>query len=177
MLDDNEQNGESEEQSAEIDPQLAELERQLDEIERQSDEDEGQEDESEDEQQGGEGRQKKTIMVVDDSTVGLLAVTHVLGKAFDVRMCNNSKSAFLMLESAMPDLILLDIEMPGMNGFEFMKEFKRKYPDSNIPVIFVTSHKARSAVVMAAKAGARGYVSKPFSKEVLMSKVIDALKG
>jgi CheY-like chemotaxis protein len=82
-----------------------------------------------------------------------------------------------MLETETPDLILLDIEMPGMNGFEFMKEFKRRYPDSSIPVIFVTSHKARSAVVMAAKAGARGYVSKPFSKEVLMSKVIEALKG
>jgi PleD family two-component response regulator len=127
------------------------------------------------EQGGGDG-QRKIIMVVDDSTISLLAVNSVLGKEFDVRLCNGSKPAFLMLERYKPDLILLDVEMPEMDGFGFMKEFKEKYPDSDIPVIFVTSHKTGNTVLMAVKAGAKDYVSKPFSPDTLRSKVIDALK-
>jgi putative two-component system response regulator len=128
------------------------------------------------EQSGGSNGEKKIVMAIDDSTVSLMSVSNVLGKAFDVRLCNGSKSAFLMLQRYTPDLILLDIEMPEMDGFAFMEEFRARYPDSDVPVIFVTSHKAASAVVMAAKAGARGYVSKPFTKDILMSKVLEVLK-
>ncbi|MDR1376554.1 MAG: response regulator [Synergistaceae bacterium] len=126
--------------------------------------------------QGAGDGQKKIIMVVDDSTITLLTVSNVLGKEFDVRLCNGSKSAFLMLRRYKPDLILLDIEMPEMDGFEFMEKFREKYPDDDIPVIFVTSHKSGDAVAMAVKAGAKDYVGKPFSPDILRAKVIGALK-
>jgi putative two-component system response regulator len=120
---------------------------------------------------------KKIIMAVDDSAASLLAISTILGKNFDVRLCNGSKSAFLMLERYKPDLILLDIEMPGMSGFEFIKEFKQKYPDDQIPVIFVSSHKTEDAVISAVKSGAKDYIVKPFTSDILQSKVFEVLNA
>jgi PleD family two-component response regulator len=124
----------------------------------------------------GIGQKKKIIMAVDDSTETLLLISIILRDDFDVRLCNGSNVAFSMLERYKPDLILLDVEMPEMNGFEFMEKFKKKYPYSDVPVIFVTSHRTEDAVTLAARAGAKGYVGKPFTSDILRSKVFEALK-
>jgi PleD family two-component response regulator len=119
---------------------------------------------------------KKVILAVDDEPTNLTRIDHILRKYFDVRVCTAASHALFMLTQFKPDLILLDIEMPSMTGFEFMKKCHERFPDLDIPVIFVTSHKTQDEVVLAAQAGAVGYIGKPFVPQTLLSKVCAALQ-
>jgi PleD family two-component response regulator len=121
--------------------------------------------------QKDEERAKKVIMAVDDMPSNLMKIKEILGNLYDVRLAKNAHMALSMLNRFDIDLILLDIEMPGMSGFEFMETCKEDYTRSKIPVIFVTSHATKDFVVRAAQAGARDYIAKPFDPETLRAKV------
>jgi CheY-like chemotaxis protein len=100
-----------------------------------------------------------------------------LEKLFDVRLAKSGELALSVLKSTRVDLILLDIEMPDMSGFEVL-EFIKKLPDiKDIPVIFVTSHVSTELITKALKSGAKDYIMKPFEPEVLLRKVYAALNG
>jgi putative two-component system response regulator len=120
---------------------------------------------------------QKIILAVDDEPTNLTRIDHILRKYFDVRVCTASSHALFMLTQFRPDLILLDIEMPSMTGFEFMKQYHARFPDLDIPVIFVTSHKTQGEVALAAQAGAVGYIGKPFVPHTLLTKVCSALRS
>jgi CheY-like chemotaxis protein len=75
------------------------------------------------------------------------------------------------------DLILLDIEMPGMSGFEALEHIKKLPNAEHVPVIFVTSHVSTDLIAKALKSGAKDYIMKPFEPEVLIRKVYAALNG
>jgi putative two-component system response regulator len=82
-----------------------------------------------------------------------------------------------ILGSTRVDLVLLDIEMPGMSGFETL-DLIRKNPDAqNVPVIFVTSHVSTELIAQALKRGAKDYIMKPFDPEVLLKKAYAAING
>jgi CheY-like chemotaxis protein len=100
-----------------------------------------------------------------------------LDKFFDVRLARSGELALSVLKSTRVDLILLDIEMPEMSGFELL-EFIKKLPElKDIPVIFVTAHVSTELITRALKSGAKDYVMKPFEPEVLLRKVFAALNG
>ncbi|MDR1978478.1 MAG: response regulator [Synergistaceae bacterium] len=119
---------------------------------------------------------KKIILAVDDEPTNLTRINHILKQYFDVRVCAAGRHALFMLTQFKPDLILLDIEMPGMTGFEFMEEFQARFPGWDIPVIFVTAHKTPGDIALASQAGAVGYVGKPFVPQTLLSKVCVTLR-
>jgi putative two-component system response regulator len=119
---------------------------------------------------------KKIILAVDDLATNLAKIKEILDDEYDVRLAKNAQMALSMLNRIDVSLILMDIEMPGMTGFDFMRErAKNDHNKSDIPVIFVTGHASKEFVVRAAHAGARDYIAKPFDAETLRRKVKNAL--
>ncbi|MDR1024270.1 MAG: response regulator [Treponema sp.] len=117
---------------------------------------------------------KKIIMAVDDMPVNLAAVRNILSQHYDVRPIKSAKTALMMLNTVKVDLVLLDIEMPEMSGFEFLDRIRNnpEYSEQkDIPVIFITSHGAEDMAARAKSGGAQDYVVKPFEPAVLLKKI------
>jgi putative two-component system response regulator len=120
---------------------------------------------------------KKIILVVDDMSLNLRSMKVILEKYYDVRLAKSGELALSVLGSSRVDLILLDIEMPGMSGFETLDLMRLQPNAENVPVIFVTSHVSTELITKAMKHGAKDYIMKPFEPEILVRKVYAALNG
>lgn len=117
--------------------------------------------------------EKKKIVAVDDSGIILKMLTKVLGDKYEVHAFSTGKRAlqFLKEKDRKPDLIILDIDMPEINGYEMLQMIKEKDHLESVPVIFLTSNSDKSHVVKAVAGGAKDYVVKPIDEEILMEKV------
>lgn len=112
---------------------------------------------------------QKRILVVDDDEMNLARTKIILKKEYDVLLANSGMNALNLLKQEKVDLVLLDIEMPKMNGFvtfQRMKEFV-----GEIPVIFLTASGLEDDVVSAIKLGAVNYLKKPFQPQELLKRV------
>jgi PleD family two-component response regulator len=118
---------------------------------------------------------KKIILAVDDMPVNLTAIRIVLYNDFDIRLAKSAGTALAMLNTIKVDLILADIEMPEMSGFELVDQVRNNPEQKDIPVIFVTSHETPDIVEQVVSRGA-GYVVKPVVSRVLLEKVKSALE-
>ncbi|MDR3320961.1 MAG: response regulator [Synergistaceae bacterium] len=118
---------------------------------------------------------KKTILALDDVNLHLIRISEILSHEFDVRIAKTPRAALKILGSMNIDLMLIDIEMPEMSGFEFLALVKSVPAKVNIPAIFVTAHATEEFVRKAATVGAVNYVVKPYERESLEKKVHDAL--
>jgi putative two-component system response regulator len=113
---------------------------------------------------------KKTILAVDDSAQSLELIRSALGGEFSVRLAKSASLAMSALERAKIDLILLDIEMPGITGFDIMDLLEKNPALASVPVMFVTSRATEAFVVEAARRGAKDYIVKPYDPELLRGK-------
>jgi len=113
----------------------------------------------------------KTIFVVDDNNINLLAADDALSKHYKVFTLPSSASMFELIEDVRPDLILLDILMPEMDGFETLKILKTNGRFLDIPVIFLTSRNDAGTESQGFEMGAVDFISKPFSKPVLLNRI------
>ena len=120
---------------------------------------------------------RRIILVVDDSSANLQLCRGLLSNDYDVRLAKSGKMALDALSKIRPDIILLDIEMPDMTGFEVMNEIKKDDNLKGIPVIFVTSHASEKLVLKALGHGAVDYIVKPFVSDVLYEKINKAFNG
>lgn len=116
----------------------------------------------------------KTIFVVDDSDTNLSKAEDVLGDYYNVMTIPSGAKLFSLLDKIEPHLILLDIEMPGMGGFEVLTMLKaqqaqRKFP--NIPVIFLTGLRDAETEARGFEEGVVDFITKPFSPPVLLNRV------
>lgn len=112
---------------------------------------------------------KKRILVVDDDGMNLARTQIILGKEYEVLTAESGMDALMRLRDTKVDMVLLDIDMPEMNGietFERMKDFA-----ADIPVIFLTASGAEDDVVSAIRLGAVNYLKKPFRPQELMRRV------
>jgi putative two-component system response regulator len=115
---------------------------------------------------------KKRILAIDDMSVNLRTIKSILEDEYDVRVAKQVGSALLVLDSTKIDLILLDIELPGdMSGLDFLIFLKNRLTLCDIPVIMVTSSTSRDNIEEAIKRGARDYVLKGFTAEILLAKI------
>ncbi|MCL2851614.1 MAG: response regulator [Defluviitaleaceae bacterium] len=114
---------------------------------------------------------KKMIFVVDDSDTNLAMAKQVLEKQFKVMTVSTGERLFSLLEKFRPDLILLDIEMPVMNGFEILERMKNSEGLKDIPIIFLTSLRDSKVEVRGLEMGIVDFISKPFSGPVLLNRV------
>ena len=114
---------------------------------------------------------EKVILVVDDDPTNLKLAQKILGGEYRIAAANSGMAIFRYLEKNRPDLILLDINMPEMDGFEAIAKLKADQTFMSIPVIFLTADKNAETETRCFQVGAVDYVSKPFVPGVLLSRV------
>ncbi len=113
---------------------------------------------------------KRTIMVVDDEPEIVTVVRLMLEqKGFNVRCAYNGQQVFADLEEQKPDLIILDVMMPEMDGLEVLRRLKGAPETSSIPVVMLTALEQYENVLTGYKAGADHYITKPFTRTQLMT--------
>lgn len=118
-----------------------------------------------------EAKEKRKIVAVDDSGIILKMLIKVLGSDYDLHAFSSGMRALQFLKEKTPDLIILDIDMPEINGYEMLKVIKEREHLKDVPVIFLTSNNDKSHVVKAVAEGAKDYVVKPIDEEILQEKV------
>jgi Response regulator containing a CheY-like receiver domain and an HD-GYP domain len=114
---------------------------------------------------------KPKVMVVDDSATNLTVAKNALSSVYNVLPVASGEMALKLLAKSMPSLILLDIDMPGMDGFETIKRIKSDESISHIPVIFLTAMDDSASELEGLKLGAVDYIKKPFSTPLLIQRV------
>jgi putative two-component system response regulator len=114
---------------------------------------------------------RETILVVDDNPTNLRFLQEILKRDYKVYASPSGERALAFLENKTPDLILLDIEMPGINGYELISRLKRNDRWVDIPVIFLTAQEGRDKEQQAFSLGAVDYILKPISYGVVLSRV------
>jgi len=114
---------------------------------------------------------QKTVFVVDDVHTNLTMATAALEKQYRVLTMPSAERMFALLEKVMPDLILLDIEMPEMNGFAALRKLKLQESYAGIPVIFLTGRMNEEDEVLGLELGAVDFITKPFSPPILQHRI------
>lgn len=119
---------------------------------------------------------KKTILVVDDEPINIGMIVEELKGRYNVKVAASAHMALNILDKDKVDLILLDIVMPEMDGYEVAKVIKQDKKLSNLPIIFLTAKSEPESIVKGFECGAVDYISKPFVKEELLARVHTHLK-
>jgi twitching motility two-component system response regulator PilH len=112
------------------------------------------------------------ILLVDDSKTELYYLSDVLTKrGFSVRTAENGEEAMRRLGEDKPDLVLMDVVMPGQNGFQLTRAITRDPRFANVPVIMCTSKNQETDKVWGMRQGARDYIVKPVDADELVAKI------
>ncbi len=114
---------------------------------------------------------KKTILVVDDDRLNLMMAQKLLAEDYHVAAVNSGELALHFLEKKQPDLILLDIQMPVMDGFEVMRRLQEDEQWRKISVIFLTADRTEETEETCFKMGAVDYIGKPFVPAIMMQRI------
>ena len=124
---------------------------------------------------------KVRALIVDDSSVMRKIVERSIRQAgidlAEVREAGNGAEALAALKESGADLVLCDINMPVMDGIEFLKQLHTVENANGIPVVMITTEGSESHVVQALSIGARGYIRKPFTPEQVKEHVLPLLDG
>ncbi len=122
-------------------------------------------------------KQENLILIVDDKSYNIELLFHVMQiNGHGVLVANSGESALEKVKIVLPDLILLDIMMPGMDGFEICKRLKADRKTKDIPVIFMTALTNTADKIKGFKLGAVDYITKPFQQEEVLARVDVQLK-
>ena len=114
----------------------------------------------------------KRILVVDDSATERHMLRDLLTKAgYDVVSSENGEDAIVKAKQVKPDLILMDVVMPGLNGFQATRAISRDPETKSMPVIMCTSKSQETDKIWGLRQGARDYVVKPVDRELLLAKI------
>ena len=119
---------------------------------------------------------KKLVVAVDDSGIILKMIGKVLGERYEYHAFSSGKRALAFLQDRTPDVIILDIDMPEIDGYEMLKRIRSKEYLGNVPVIFLTSNADKEHVLKAIEGGANDYVIKPIDEDILLDKVRSSIK-
>lgn len=111
------------------------------------------------------------IIVVDDQMIDLVICEEILNPYYDIYTIITPEQIFNILDKVIPDLILMDINMPGMNGFELIQKLQTDDRFANIPVIFITADDTIETEIKALEAGAVDVLRKPINPEIVLSHI------
>ncbi len=129
------------------------------------------------------GKEKKLILIVDDNSDNRKLLGNLLTKeGYDVGLSKDGFNALDFVEKVKPNLILLDIMMPEMDGYEVCEKLKANMATQHIPIIFLTAKTSTKDIVKGFKVGGVDYVAKPYNSEELLARVrthieLDTLRG
>lgn len=114
----------------------------------------------------------ETILLVEDNAVNRDLIQFLLeSQGYQVREAATAEEAFEILRTERPDLIVMDIQLPGMDGLEATKKLKENPATRDIPVVAVTSYAMKEDRESAAAAGCAGYITKPIDKTTFLQQV------
>lgn len=120
---------------------------------------------------GGQTKRPRALIVDDDPIARHLASEALFAAGFDAEEAEDGERALLAADASYPDLVLLDVEMPGLNGFETCTELRRRSPDHEIPILIVTSSTDSETIERAFAAGATDFIGKPVDWQLLQHRV------
>ena len=118
---------------------------------------------------------RKKVVIVDDNAAELSIVRNLLKTYYDVYPAPSGMKLFELLEKFIPDLILLDIEMPVMSGYVVINAMKENPRFKDIPIVFITARDDEDSAVKGLEFGAVDYVTKPFSGPLLLRRINNLL--
>jgi twitching motility two-component system response regulator PilH len=114
----------------------------------------------------------KNVLIVDDSKTEIMFLTDALTrKGYSIRSAGNAEEAMARLVEEKPDLILMDVVMPGQNGFQLTRAIVRDPRFADVPVIMCTSKNQETDKVWGMRQGAKDYVVKPVKIDELVAKI------
>ena len=116
---------------------------------------------------------EKIIFVIDDNEANLVACKNILKPYYAVFPVPSAAKMFDLLKHVKPDLILLDVEMPGMNGYEAAKILKNDEAYREIPLIFLSGRTEAEFITEGLKLGALEFIQKPIISDVLLARIGD----
>ena len=119
---------------------------------------------------------KNSILIVDDENANIMALTHILGFEYTVYTVKNGSTAIKVAEKQQPDIILLDIVMPEMDGYAVISALKNLDSTRDIPVIFITGLSNTNDEEKGLALGAVDYITKPFSPAIVKLRVKTQMK-
>lgn len=122
-------------------------------------------------------KQKKKVLIVDDSPLTLRNIKGILEERYTIFLATSGEQALKMIPQKQPDLVLLDYEMPGMDGKNTFEAMLEDEYAKDIPVVFLTSIADRKQIYAVLKSYPAGYILKPPDKERLVETIEDVLKG
>ena len=117
------------------------------------------------------GDHRQRILIVDDAEENLLILENLLAEMADIHTARDGAEALAVAEELLPDLVLLDVRMPTMDGHEVCKRLKASDRTRNISVVFVTGLSDEEDEELGLELGAVDYVTKPFSPAIIMARV------
>ena len=115
---------------------------------------------------------KKILVVEDEKDLVQLVKYNLESQGYEVHTIKNAEEGLNLARKLKPDLIVLDLMLPGMDGFEFTKILRE---ETGTPIIFLTASKSDTCRKMAMKLGANDYITKPFSLDMLLDRVQNIL--
>jgi len=116
--------------------------------------------------------EKPTVLIVDDEAINIQAVSNLLANDYRIFVATSGAKALQLAAGPIqPDVILLDYQMPGINGYEVCRQLKKADLTRRIPVIFLTAHDAEEDEQQCLAIGAADYISKPFKPEIVQARV------
>jgi DNA-binding response OmpR family regulator len=118
---------------------------------------------------------QKLLLVEDEEELVGIVQTYFRDEGYEVRIALNGEEGLKVLRQFTPDVIVTDVKMGRMDGFEFFEALLKIPAFARIPVIFLTIMDDRSSVERAKKLGAAGYITKPFDVEELHQKITEVL--
>ena len=118
------------------------------------------------------------VLIVDDSPTETHKMSSILNKnGYEVLTAESGEEGVEIAKAELPDLVLMDIVMPGLNGFQATRLLSKESATSHIPVIIVTTKDQETDRVWGKRQGAKGYLTKPVDPKVLLQTIQDALAG
>ena len=114
---------------------------------------------------------KKILIVDDDRQVSLASSIRLKAADYDVDVAGDGENALEKLTASVPDVVLLDMRMPGIDGLEVMRQMKQDPRLANIPVIFVSANAQETAKRAALNAGGKIFLEKPFESRALLEAI------
>lgn len=114
---------------------------------------------------------KPYILAIDDELINRLVLEDLLEECYELVLLDNGEACFASIAKRSPELILLDVNMPGLNGFDLCRQLKSNPSTADIPIIFLTAKIAMDDERLGLELGAVDYITKPFSESILLARL------
>jgi twitching motility two-component system response regulator PilH len=123
------------------------------------------------------GAHMARVLIIDDSPTETYKLTSMLEKNGHVVLtADNGEAGIALAQKELPDVVLMDVVMPGLNGFQATRQLSKMPETAHIPVIIVTTKDQQTDRVWGMRQGAKAYLAKPITQEVLMSAMAEVMR-